>query len=32
VRGIDYRAEDFVAVIKQAPDGRGVDVILDMVA
>jgi len=32
VRGIDYRAEDFVAVIKQATDGRGVDVILDMVA
>lgn len=32
VRGIDYRTEDFVAVIKQATDGRGVDVILDMVA
>jgi len=32
VRGIDYRGEDFVEVIKQATDGRGVDVILDMVA
>ena len=32
VRGIDYRAEDFVAVIKQATDARGVDIILDMVA
>lgn len=32
VRGIDYRNEDFVEVIKQATDGRGVDVILDMVA
>lgn len=31
-RGIDYRSEDFVAVIKQVTDGRGVDVILDMVA
>lgn len=31
-RGIDYRSEDFVEVIKQATDGRGVDVILDMVA
>ncbi|WP_044559250.1 NAD(P)H-quinone oxidoreductase [Azospirillum sp. B4] len=30
-RGIDYKAEDFVAVVKQATDGRGVDVILDMV-
>lgn len=28
---IDYRAEDFVAVIKAATGGRGVDVILDMV-
>ncbi|MEO0036533.1 MAG: hypothetical protein RLZZ501_2556 [Pseudomonadota bacterium] len=28
---IDYRAEDFVAVIKEATGGRGVDVILDMV-
>ena len=32
VRGIDYRGEDFVEVIKQATEGRGVDVILDMVA
>jgi NADPH2:quinone reductase len=31
-RGIDYRNEDFVAVIKQDTGGRGVDVILDMVA
>lgn len=32
VRGIDYRTEDFVEVVKQATEGRGVDVILDMVA
>ena len=32
VRGINYRTEEFVAVIKQATEGRGVDVILDMVA
>ena len=31
-RGINYRTEDFVAVVKQESDGRGVDVILDMVA
>ena len=31
-RGINYRDEDFVAVVKQLTDGRGVDVILDMVA
>lgn len=31
VRGIDYREEDFVAVVKNATGGRGVDVILDMV-
>jgi len=31
-RGINYRSEDFVAVVKQESDGRGVDVILDMVA
>ena len=31
-RGINYRTEDFVAVVKQETDGRGVDVILDMVA
>jgi putative PIG3 family NAD(P)H quinone oxidoreductase len=30
-RGIDYREEDFVAVVRQATDGRGVDVVLDMV-
>jgi len=29
--GIDYRREDFVAVIRQDTVGRGVDVILDMV-
>jgi putative PIG3 family NAD(P)H quinone oxidoreductase len=28
---VNYRAEDFVAVLKAATDGRGVDVILDMV-
>lgn len=31
-RGINYRTEDFAAVIKAATDGKGVDVILDMVA
>ena len=30
-RGINYRTEDFVEVVKQATAGRGVDVILDMV-
>src|SRR5207302_9903504 len=30
-RAIDYRQEDFVAVIREATQGRGVDVILDMV-
>ena len=30
-RGINYRDEDFVAVVKKITDGRGVDVILDMV-
>ena len=30
-RAINYRTEDFVAVIKQLTDGRGVDVMLDMV-
>ncbi len=30
-RGINYRTEDFVAVVKGLTDGRGVDVILDMV-
>ena len=32
VRGIDYRSEDFVAVVREATDGEGVDLILDMVA
>jgi putative PIG3 family NAD(P)H quinone oxidoreductase len=32
VRGIDYRSEDFVEVLRQATDGHGADVILDMVA
>src|SRR5690606_362151 len=31
-RGIDYRTQDFVAEIKTLTNGRGVDVILDMVA
>jgi len=31
VRGIDYKQEDFVAVIEQETAGAGVDVILDMV-
>lgn len=31
-RGINYKSEDFVAVVKELTDGRGVDVILDMVA
>ncbi|MFD2368211.1 NAD(P)H-quinone oxidoreductase [Pseudoduganella sp. GCM10020061] len=30
-RGINYKTEDFVAVVKELTDGRGVDVILDMV-
>jgi len=30
-RAIDYRTEDFVAVVKAETGGRGVDVILDMV-
>ncbi len=30
-RAINYRAEDFVAAALEATDGRGVDVILDMV-
>src|SRR5712675_993120 len=30
-RAIDYRREDFAAVVKEATEGRGVDVILDMV-
>jgi len=31
-RGIDYRREDFVAVLADLTAGRGVDLILDMVA
>jgi NADPH:quinone reductase len=30
-RAINYRSEDFVAVTKEMTDGKGVDVILDMV-
>lgn len=30
-RAINYREEDFVEVVKQATDGKGVDVVLDMV-
>ena len=30
-RGINYRTEDFVEIVKAATGGRGVDVILDMV-
>lgn len=30
-RGINYRSEDFAAVVKQLTEGRGVDVVLDMV-
>ncbi len=32
VRGIDYKTEDFVEVVRSATAGRGVDLILDMVA
>ena len=31
-RGINYKTEDFVAVVKELTEGRGVDVVLDMVA
>jgi NADPH2:quinone reductase len=31
-RGINYRTEDFVAVVKELTAGKGVDVVLDMVA
>ncbi|MGB7542937.1 MAG: NAD(P)H-quinone oxidoreductase [Burkholderiales bacterium] len=31
-RAVNYKTEDFVAVVKEATGGRGVDVILDMVA
>jgi NADPH2:quinone reductase len=30
-RAINYREEDFVVIVKEATEGRGVDVILDMV-
>ncbi|HSM20545.1 MAG TPA: NAD(P)H-quinone oxidoreductase, partial [Hyphomicrobiales bacterium] len=30
-RAVNYREEDFVAAVKEATDGRGADVILDMV-
>ncbi len=30
-RGIDYRTEDFVDVVRQQTEGRGVDLVLDMV-
>src|SRR5689334_6626304 len=30
-RAVNYRTEDFVAVVKEATGGRGVDVVLDMV-
>jgi putative PIG3 family NAD(P)H quinone oxidoreductase len=30
-RAINYREEDFVAIVKEMTEGRGVDVILDMV-
>jgi NADPH2:quinone reductase len=30
-RGIDYRAEDFVEIVRDLTKGRGVDVVLDMV-
>lgn len=31
-RGINYKTEDFVEVVKAATNGKGVDVIIDMVA
>lgn len=31
-RAINYREDDFVAAVKDATEGRGVDVVLDMVA
>lgn len=30
-RAVDYKTDDYVEVVKKATDGRGVDVILDMV-
>ena len=32
IRGIDYKTEDFVEVVRSATGGKGVDLILDMVA
>ncbi len=32
VRGINYKSEDFVQVVNEVTQGRGVDVVLDMVA
>jgi NADPH:quinone reductase len=32
VRGIDYKTEDFVAVLRKETEGRGIDITLDMVA
>ncbi|HEX7087009.1 MAG TPA: NAD(P)H-quinone oxidoreductase [Vicinamibacterales bacterium] len=31
IRAINYRTEDFVAIVRELTDGRGVDVVLDMV-
>ena len=31
VRAVNYRTEDFVQVVRELTDGRGVDVVLDMV-
>jgi putative PIG3 family NAD(P)H quinone oxidoreductase len=31
VRGINYRTEDFVSAVQAATDGRGVDVVLDII-
>jgi len=30
-RGIDYKSEDFVAVVKQLTQGKGVDVVIDII-
>jgi NADPH2:quinone reductase len=32
LRGINYKTEDFVAVVRELTGGKGVDVVLDMVA
>lgn len=32
VQGINYRSQDYVEEVKKATDGKGVDVVLDMVA